>query len=513
MLWTLLKILIFAALVLGLAIGAEALINSTDHILLVVFGREYTISPLIAVLGLGLLLLAMWLVLKLAGFMVALLRFINGDETALSRYFDRSRERRGFKALTEGLLALASGEHAKAMEKAKKAESLLQRPEITTLLSAQAAEASGNAKAATAAYKKLLGDAQTRFVGIRGLMKQKLAAGETDVALKLAEKAYALKPKHAETQDTLLGLQTQEENWLGARSTLTSKLKAGHLPRDVHRRRYAVLSIAQAREALALGQTDEARAEAFEANRLSPDLVPGAVLAARIHTEAKAPRKATSVLKTAWKANPHPDLAAAFADIVPDEAPKDRLKRFQPLLKLLPDHPETKLLRTELFLAAEDYDGARTALGDLAETTPTARSLTLMAAIERGTGAEDHVVRAYLTRATQAPRGPAWVCSNCGTVHGSWAPICENCTAFDTLDWVAPMLSERGDLNASTPLPSHMLPLLAAPVETQDTVETSEEPAAQEDVLSEAPPEPDPEPAASESEQARAENTTEIRQN
>ena len=52
--------------------------------------------------------------------MIALLRFINGDETALSRYFDRNRERRGFEALSDGLMALASGEGRDAMAKAKK---------------------------------------------------------------------------------------------------------------------------------------------------------------------------------------------------------------------------------------------------------------------------------------------------------------------------------------------------------------------------------------------------------
>ena len=36
------------------------------------------------------------------------LKFINGDETAISRYFDRNRERKGYQALSEGLMALAS---------------------------------------------------------------------------------------------------------------------------------------------------------------------------------------------------------------------------------------------------------------------------------------------------------------------------------------------------------------------------------------------------------------------
>ena len=48
-----------------------------------------------------------------------------------------------------------------------------------------------------------------------------------------------------------------------------------------------------------------------------------------------------------------------------------------------------------------------------------ARALTLMAAIERGAGADDSVVRGWLTRALSAPRGPQWVCDKCQQVgHG-----------------------------------------------------------------------------------------------
>ena len=103
MLWTLLKVLVFLTLVAALAFGAEFLVNSSDRVALVFLGVEYILSPLVFVIGLGLLLLVMWLILRLAGLLVAILRFINRDETALSRYFDRNRERRGYSALTEGM--------------------------------------------------------------------------------------------------------------------------------------------------------------------------------------------------------------------------------------------------------------------------------------------------------------------------------------------------------------------------------------------------------------------------
>ena len=65
--------------------------------------------------------------------LVATLRFINGDDTAISRYFNRSRERRGYRALSEGMMALASGDADAAMTKAGQAERHLQQPTLTNL--------------------------------------------------------------------------------------------------------------------------------------------------------------------------------------------------------------------------------------------------------------------------------------------------------------------------------------------------------------------------------------------
>ena len=154
-----------------------------------------------------------------------MIRFLNGDETAISRYFDRNRERKGYRALSEGMMALASGEPRLALTRAQTAERLLGKPELTTLLVAQAAEAAGDRKRATEAYKTLLSDDKTRFVGVRGLMQQKLAEGDRETALKLAEKAFELRPKHAETQDVLLKLQSDAGDWSGARATLGAKLQ------------------------------------------------------------------------------------------------------------------------------------------------------------------------------------------------------------------------------------------------------------------------------------------------
>ena len=438
MIWSLIKVLMFVAAIAGLTFGAGVLMDTGGGIRIAAAGYEFTFGPLQAVIAALLLVALVWVILKIVGLIVATLRFLNGDETAISRYFDRNRERKGYQALAEGMMAIASGEGRLALARAAKAEKFLDKPELTTLLIAQAAEMAGDTKRATEAYKALLGDQSTRFVGIRGLMKQKLTEGDTATALKLAEKAFALKPKHTETQDVLLKLQAEHADWKGARTTLGAKLKSGDLPRDVYRRRDAVLALQEARVVVDDASPIDAREAAIEANKLSPDLIPAAAMAARSYILKDEKKNAVRVLKKAWEVMPHPDLAAAFAEIEPEETPQARLKRFKVLTGLRGDDPETKMLLTELNIAAEDFPAARRALGDLATSMPTGRSVALMAAIERGEGADDTVVRGWLARAMAAPRGPQWCCDKCQAIHAAWGPICDNCGGFDTLSWRAP---------------------------------------------------------------------------
>lgn len=464
MLWSLIKIVLFISLVAGLTLGVGYLAETSGGVRITFSNTEYNLDPLHTAIAAVVLVLVIWLGLKVASFLLATVRFINGDETAISRYFDRNRERKGFEALADGMTALASGEGSLAMAKATKAEKYLKRPELTNLITAQAAEISGDRRLATEVYKRLLQNDRTRFVGIRGIMKQKLENGETEVAMQLAQKAFALKPKHTETGDLLLRLQAQHQDWSGARKTLAQKQRQGVLPRDVHKRRDAVMALSQAQEIFADGTTIKAREAAIEANRLSPDLIPAAVMAAQAYITDAKPKYATRVIKKAWEAQPHPDLAAAFASISPDETPAERIKRFQLLVKAAPDHPETRMLQGELFIAAADYPAARKAVADLAENEPTARSLTIMAAIERGEGSDDAVVRGWLTRAVTASRGPQWVCANCQTVHSTWAPVCSNCSGFDTLSWAVP-----ADGEVAMPASSEMLPLIAGRAEENQT--------------------------------------------
>ncbi len=438
MLWTILKAILFVALIAVLGIAATNLSDSAAAVQLRVGHTEFILGPVQALIGLIVLFLIIWLGLKVLGILAAFVRFLAGDTTAINRYFARRRREKGYDALAEGMLAVASGEGRLAQSQAAKADKYLGRPEVTRLLTAQAAEVAGDTNTAYEAYKSMLSDDRTRFVGVRGLMKHKLSEGDTATALALAQKAYALKPRHEEVQDTLLKLETETGHWGAARRVLEDKVKDGRLPKDVYKRRDAVMALQEAKGVLEEGATIEAREAAIAANKKSPDLIPAAVMAARSYIATGEGKNAARVLSKAWGAQPHPSLAAAFADIAPDETPQARIKRFEYLLSTNSEHVESRLLRAELNLAAEDFPTARRVMKGVVEDHPTARAMTIMAAIERGEGADDSVVRGWLTRALTANRGPQWVCDHCQNVMADWAPTCDSCGNFDTLSWREP---------------------------------------------------------------------------
>ena len=464
MIWSMLKIILFVIAVALLSILVAMLAETGSDVTINLANREITMSAVTFGVGILLLFPAFWLIFFLLGLARAFFRFIVGDETALSRYLNKNREQRGFEALAGGLTALASGDSKLAMAKAGRAEKLLRRPELTGILSAQAAEKSGEPAKALSHYKALLKHDETRFAGLTGLLRHKIREGDLETGLKLAEKAFAINPRHAEVQDTLLRLQLAEEDWAGTALTLGAKVRSGKLPKDVYNRRNAILNFVKGQEAISEGRSEEGESLVLTANKDCPALVPAAVMASGIKCKRGEFKAATRIITKAWNQGSHPDLAAAFAEIAPEETASTRRTRFVKLLGKRREDPESRMIMSEILVADEDFPEARREIGRLAEENPTVRSLVIMAAIERGSGADDTVVRGWLTRAVSASRGKQWVCEACQHVHTEWKPLCENCEAFDSLGWKEIDGSERMHTSSVG-----MLPLVVSTPQANDT--------------------------------------------
>jgi HemY protein len=401
------RILLFLLVVAAGIWGLHYLMEDQGGVTIRFAGQEYFFAPVHFAALLVVALVVIWLVSKILGLILAVLRFIDGDETAISRYFDRSRERRGLEAMARGMTALAAGDAKAARTKAAKAELLLQRPELTRLLNAQAAELAADDLRAETYYRALAEDPATSYIGVRGLLNRALDKDDTDRALKLAEAAKKLRPREPSVLETLYMLQSRKFDWAGARETLAAQRRAGLLPKPEATRRDAMLALAQAEDADEIGETEHARKLALEAARLDRTNVEAVATAARHLTRAGSKRAAAKMLIDAWRRHPAPILAGAYAAIEPEESAEARRRRFARLVNANPGHPESQLLAAELALVTEDWAAARKAIAGLKEDEPSARTCIINAAIARGEGAREAEVRGWLARAVEAPRGEA----------------------------------------------------------------------------------------------------------
>lgn len=407
MLGRIVYVLIVGAIVIGGALALHFLAEEPGQIIIDYGDRTRPISLIEAALGLVAFLVLALAAIILGRFLIALVRFISGDADALGGFWTRRRQRSGLDALSKGMIALASGDAKTAAKKAKIAEQKLMQPGLTRLLNAQAAVMAGNEGRAETYFKALMAEPETAFVGTQGLLTQAIESQDEDRALKLALHAKELKPKDEGTLDTLYMLQSRKFDWTGARATLTDQRKAGHVGKLEAAKRESALALAQAEDADSLGEEEHARALAVEAAKLDPTNVEAVATAVRHLVASGSRRAATKLVTDGWRARPHPILAAAYASIEPDESPSERRRRFEALFNLQPTHDETRFLRAELALVAEDWKAARNSIQDLRETEPSARSCAIMAAIARGEGEPDHVIRGWLARALGAPRNDA----------------------------------------------------------------------------------------------------------
>ena len=252
---------------------------------------------------------------------------------------------------------------------------------------------------------------------------------------------------------------------------------------------------------------DLSRESVMEAVKLAPTLVPAAVLASKYESEAHQVRRSMRIVETAWLAQPHPDLADAYAHVRLGDSARQRLVRVETLSAKAPGHIEGALAIARAAIDASEYAKARAALAPFI-AAPTQRVAMLMAEIERTEQGDSGRARAWTLRAVRALHDPAWTAD--GYVSDRWRPVSPVTGRLDAFQWqtpVAALPSDKGDAIESSPFEEAMLatPRPAAVIEPPAPAEAEpavvpaapEPPAAQDN----APPpaaavEPAPAPAA-----------------
>lgn len=364
--------------------------------------------------------------------------FVRHAPARMRRARDERRRRRGYQALSAGMVAVAAGDVDEAGRQSRRAEVLADDPPLTMLLQAQTAQLAGDEQAANKFFTAMLERPEMAFLGLRGLLTQALRTRDRPAALDFARRAYRLRPRSPWVAGSLFDLQVGASQWADAEATLDESARARLIDADTARRRRAVLQYMRSHDAGAAGASDEALRRARKANDLDPAFVPAAAWLAQLWNDIGKRSRAARMLERTWAQAPHPELLAGFRAAQSTTDPLQIVKAIQHLVASHPDHRESHLAMAEAALDARLWGEARDHLGRAGGDDPPAGVCRLMARLEEEEHGNMEAARAWLMQASRADPDPAWCCRSCGAVVAAWMPVCASCDAFDSHEWRTP---------------------------------------------------------------------------
>jgi HemY protein len=420
------RLLLFVALTALLVAAAVWLADRPGEVTIHWQGWRVDTTVPVLVLGLTALLAVMAVIFRL-------LRLVLG---APGRFFVARRARRtqaGYRALSDGLAAVAAGNPRQARKLAHKADRLLVDHSLTGLLSAQAADLSGDEGEAKLRFETMVARPATAFLGLKGLLDLALKQGDRGAALDYARRAWALQPGTTGLAVTLFELQMANGQWAEAEMTLgEARRRKAMAASDLSHRRALVL-YARANAAELCGNAGEALSLLLKAHRADPGFVVAAVAASRLLHHRGKERKAVSVIETAFRAAPHAALVEALLALAPAETALQRVSRLERLVRTNPA-AIGHLALAEAALEARLWGQARTHAEKAVALRPGARAYDLMARLERGERKDEAAAMSWAAKAAAAPAEAAWVCGKCGETTAEWSILCPSCGAVDGLE-------------------------------------------------------------------------------
>ncbi|HEV7909604.1 MAG TPA: heme biosynthesis HemY N-terminal domain-containing protein, partial [Methylocella sp.] len=177
------RVLFFFVVLLILALGDAWLVERPGEITLSWQGYRIETSFLV---GLGVLLavvtafVAIW----------SILRYSFRLPPAMSVANRARRRERGYAALSRGIVAVGMGDARLASKAAAEVQRLLPNEPLALLLTAEAAQLTGDHRAVEAAFTEMTRRDHTRLLGLRGLHAHAHRRGDLELAHHFASTAH-----------------------------------------------------------------------------------------------------------------------------------------------------------------------------------------------------------------------------------------------------------------------------------------------------------------------------------
>jgi HemY protein len=494
------RIILFLLLIAAAGWGAAWVADQPGQVVMTWAGGSASPSLPVFALLVGIAIVA-------AVMLWSLLRALWRTPGHIKRHRRERRIARGRHAITQGLLAIGHGDSASARAHAEIARRHAAQDPLTLLLHAQSAQLDGDRTAAQRAFHAMAEREDTRLLGLRGLFIEAQRADDPVSAVMIAEEALKLAPSSTWASHAVLGFRCAKGDWTGALAILEANYASHLIDKATYRRQRGVLLTARALE-LETVDRDASRDSVMEAIKLAPTLVPAAVLAGKYESEAHQVRRSMRIVEAAWLAQPHPDLADAYAHVKLGDSARQRLVRVETLAAKAPGHIESALAIARAAIDATEYARAREALAPFIDA-PTQRVAMLMAEIERTEHGDSGRARAWTLRAVRALHDPVWTAD--GYVSSTWRPVSPVSGRLDAFQWQTPVASLPSDKGAAiepSPFEEAMLAPRREPVARLGS-DAALEPAAAPEVIPIEPVAAEPAVAAAQDNAPPAEIATE----
>jgi HemY protein len=420
------RILVFIALILAVGYGFSWLADRPGDLFIIWQGQRIEMTLMTAAVLVSALVASVMLVWWLV-------RVIWTSPHSVTRYFRARKRDRGYQALSTGLIAVGSGDAPLARRMLDRTKGLIRADSepLIHLLEAQALLIEGKTEDARKKFEAMAEDPETRELGLRGLYLEAQRLGAHEAARHYAEKAVEKAPHLPWAAEATLEYRAQAGRFDDAIRLLETQRVLNGMDRKTHDRKKAVLLAGRALSRLD-GDPKGAREDAVHALKLSPDLVPASLVAAKAYLREDNQRKALSVLEQAWKLTPHAQVASAYVEAGGGSA-ADKLRRAQRLEGLQSHAYESLYAVAAAALGAREFALARAKAEAAARIDDRESAFLLMADIEEAETGDQGRVRHWLAQALRAPRDPEWVAD--GQASDVWLPVSPVSGRLDAFEW------------------------------------------------------------------------------
>ena len=368
-----------------------------------------------------------------------------------------NRERRGYRELADGMLALASGDAARAMKHARKADTFLGRSAAGHLIVAEAAVLQGKSDLAKDCFKSLLEDQHTAVAGARGLLTHAVGTENDSEALMLAEKVRSVDPNAAWVLPKLFGLQVRARNWSAADATMSEAIKRLAVSAEKGRRLRALVLYERGLASSEMSDDEAAVGFFREALDLDASLPRIAIEYSKLLLKSGKKRRSQRVLEQSWMTSKHPDTIEQLIAVTANDEPVDRYRVAKKIISQNLD-ADTALILARYALEAKLWGEARKHIELTLRERSSVAACEMMAAIEDEEQSVSDAAREWQGKMLTATADKAWVCSNCHANSDSWSPTCQSCGEFDQIDWQFPAALTEAKARV---LPMQTVPLLS----------------------------------------------------